>query len=149
MYVNPREFQGSPRKGPFLSREFQWEFQRFPTSGIPALGIPNNYSGAQKVIIKKCFKKDFGNLFSRLPRGEDWCYYSSIYTGIQGKPPIRRHHRNPLAQGTCNPSTISPSLKTQAPRGRKTIRSLCGHFVFLKCHIKAIQKTVGYAADSG
>jgi len=34
------EFQGIPNKGPFSSREFQWEFQRFPTSGIPALGIP-------------------------------------------------------------------------------------------------------------
>jgi hypothetical protein len=36
------EFQGIPKKGPFSSREFQWEFQRFPTSGIPALGIPGN-----------------------------------------------------------------------------------------------------------
>jgi hypothetical protein len=31
-----------PKKGPFSSREFQWEFQRFPTSGIPTLGIPGN-----------------------------------------------------------------------------------------------------------
>jgi len=37
------EFQGIPKKGPFSSREFQWEFRRFPTSGIPALGIPGNY----------------------------------------------------------------------------------------------------------
>ena len=37
------EFPGIPKKGPFSRREFQWEFQRFPTSGIPAVGIPSNY----------------------------------------------------------------------------------------------------------
>ena len=36
------KFQGIPQKGLFSSREFQWEFQRFPTSGIPALGIPGS-----------------------------------------------------------------------------------------------------------
>jgi len=30
------EFPGIPKKGPFSRREFQWEFQRFPTFGIPA-----------------------------------------------------------------------------------------------------------------
>ena len=35
------EFLGIPKKGPFSRREFHREFQRFPTSGIPALRIPS------------------------------------------------------------------------------------------------------------
>ena len=76
-------------KGPFSSREFQSEFQRFPTSGIPALGIPGNYSTALQVLYSTA------NLFGS--RFQCRQVIGSWGTSMRGSLQCRNRRRNDLS----------------------------------------------------